>query len=101
MNIMTRLWWSPRCRWARRGGHVDGVIFHSDCGSEYTADAFGAACRRLGVTQSMGRAGSALDNATSEAFNSTIKVEYIYRRRFTTRAEAIREISNWITSFTT
>jgi transposase InsO family protein len=83
----------------RRRGDIDGVIFHSDRGSEYSAETFAAACARLGVTQSMGRVGSALDNATSEAFNSTIKVEYVYRRHFTTRAEAIAKISDWIDGF--
>jgi putative transposase len=82
-----------------RGGTVDGVIFHSDRGSEYTAEAFEAACRRLGVLQSMGRVGSALDNAAAEAFNSTIKVEYIHRHRFLTRAEARLKIATWIVDF--
>jgi putative transposase len=49
-------------------GDVEGVIFHSDRGSEYTADIHTSACRRLGVIQSMGRVGSALDNAAAEAF---------------------------------
>lgn len=84
---------------ANRGGTVDGVIFHSDRGSEYTAQAFEAACRRLGVVQSMGRVGSALDNAAAEAFNSIIKVEYIYRHRFRTRAEARLKIATWIVDF--
>jgi putative transposase len=84
---------------AVRGGDIDGVIFHSDRGSEYTAETFGVACRRLGVLQSMGRVGSALDNAAAEAFNSTIKVEYIHRRRFRTRAEARLKISTWIADF--
>ena len=47
---------------------------------EYTAEVFARACRKLGVIQSMGRVGSALDNAAAEAFNSIIKVEYIPRR---------------------
>ena len=47
----------------------------------------------------MGRVGSALDNATSEAFNSTIKVEYIHRHRFCTRAEARLKIATWIVDF--
>src|SRR5205823_7602357 len=51
---------------ASRGGTIGGVIFHSDRGSEYTAEAFEAACRKLGVLQSMGRVGSALDNAAAE-----------------------------------
>jgi putative transposase len=84
---------------ATRGGTVDGVIFHSDRGSEYTSEAFETACRRLGVLQSMGRVGSALDNAAAEAFNSTIKVEYIHRHRFTNRHEARLKISTWIVDF--
>jgi transposase InsO family protein len=48
---------------AVRGGRVPGVILHTDQGSEYTAKAFRQACDRLGITQSMGRPGSALDKA--------------------------------------
>jgi putative transposase len=55
---------------AVRGGDVHGVIFHSDHGSEYSAELFETACRRLGVTQSMGRVGSCFDNAASESFHS-------------------------------
>jgi putative transposase len=84
---------------ARRGGDVDGVIFHTDRGSEYSAEAFAAACTRLGVTQSMGRVGSALDNAACESFHSTLNVEYVYRRTFATKAEAIGDITAWITGF--
>jgi putative transposase len=47
----------------------------------------------------MGRVGSALDNAVSESFNSTIKVEYIHRHRFRTRAEARLKIATWIVDF--
>ena len=52
---------------AVRGGQVPGVVFHTDQGSEYTAGAFRAACERLSITQSMGRPGSALDNAMIES----------------------------------
>ncbi len=84
---------------ASRGGTIDGVIFHSDRGSEYTAEVFEVACTTLGVLQSMGRVGCALDNAAAEAFNSTIKVEYIHRHRFRTRAEARLKIATWIVDF--
>jgi putative transposase len=82
-----------------RGGHVDGVIFHTDRGSEYTAAKTAGACRRHGITQSMGRVGCALDNAAAEAFNSTLKVEFAHRQHFTTRAEARIKISTWIADF--
>ena len=43
--------------------------------AEYTAGNFQAACGRVGVTQSMGRVGSALDNAVIESWFSTVKSE--------------------------
>ncbi len=36
------------------------------------------------MTQSMGRIGSALDNAAAESFNSTLEHELLSRRRFAT-----------------
>jgi transposase InsO family protein len=73
---------------ATRGSQVDGVIFHTDRGSEYTSEAFQQLCGRWGVVQSMGRVGSALDNAAAESFHSVLKVEYVHRHVFATRAEA-------------
>ena len=81
---------------AVRGGNVDGVIFHSDKGSEYTADLFRAACGRLGVTQSMGRVGSCFDNAASESWNSTLEFELLSRRHFTTKAQARQAVAAFI-----
>ena len=67
---------------AVRGGDVAGVIFHTDKGSQYTSDAFAEACRRLNITQSMGRVGCALDNAAggtaaAESFFSTLEHELV------------------------
>lgn len=90
---------SLRMACATRGGDVDGVIFHSDRGSEYTAGATAVACQALGVVQSMGRVGSALDNAAAESFNSTLKVEFVHRQHFATRAEARIKVATWITDF--
>ena len=81
---------------AVRGRSVEGVIFHSDKGSEYTADLFRAACGRLGVIQSMGRVGSCFDNAPSESWNSTLEFELLSRRHFATKAQARREIATFI-----
>jgi putative transposase len=84
-----------------RGGHVAGVIFHSDGGSEpgFTSADFARACARWKVRQSMGRVGSCFDNAVAKATFSTIKVEYVHRRQFRTRAEARIKIATWITDF--
>ena len=81
---------------AVRGGTVAGVIFHTDKGSQYTSDAFAAACAKLKITQSMGRVGCALDNAAAESFFSTLEHELISRRRWHTRDHARRDIAVWI-----
>ena len=75
---------------AVRGGDVAGVIFHSDKGGEYTGDVFACVCDVLGVIQSMGRVGSALDNAAAESFNSTLEWELLARRHFATKDQAPR-----------
>jgi putative transposase len=84
---------------ALRGGDVDGVIFHSDRGGEYVGDLFAQACSSLGVTQSMGRVGSALDNAAAESFNSTLEHELLSRRRFATKEQARREVARFIDAY--
>lgn len=81
---------------AVRGGNVHGVIFHSDHGSEYSAELFETACRRLGVTQSMGRVGSCFDNAASESFHSTLEFELLRKHHFATRAEARVAVAAYI-----
>jgi putative transposase len=86
---------------AVRGGKeaVAGVIFHTDQGSEYTASAFQAACQRLGVRQSMGRVGSALDHAVIESWHSTLEFELRRISRFATRAAARHAVADWIEDY--
>jgi putative transposase len=84
---------------AVRGGQVRGVIMHTDRGSEYTADLFRTACQRLGVRQSMGRAGSALDNAAIESWHSTVEFELRSRETFATKAQARAAVAAWIDEY--
>jgi putative transposase len=84
---------------AVRGGTVTGVIFHSDQGGEYTGTVFTHACRRAGVRQSMGRTGSALDNAVAESFNSTLQFELLSVSHFTTRGQARQAVADWIDEY--
>jgi transposase InsO family protein len=84
---------------AVRGGNVAGVVFHTDQGGEYTGQVFRDACRRAGVTQSMGRTGSALDNAVAESFNSTLEFELLADHHFPSRAEARRAVAGWIDEY--
>ena len=86
---------------AVRGGQVPGAVFHTDQGSEYTARSFQAACGRLGVTQSMGRPGSALDNAVIESWHSTLEFELRQVEHFTMRQAARAGVAAWIEDYNT
>jgi putative transposase len=84
---------------AVRGGQVPGVIFHTDQGSEYTAAAFRQACQRLSICQSMGRPGSALDNAVIESWHSTLEFELRRIEHFAAKAAARAGVAAWIEDY--
>jgi putative transposase len=84
---------------AVRGGTVAGVIFHSDRGSTYTADAFTRACKHHRIRQSMGRTGTCLDNAAAESFFSTLEHELLSRTTFPTKDDARRRVARFIDNY--
>ena len=86
---------------AVRGGRVPGVILHTDQGSEYTSRLVRQGCTRLGIAQSMGRPGSALDNAVIESWHSTLEFELRSVEHFPTRAAARARVSAWIEDYNT
>jgi len=66
-----------------------GLVHHSDRGAQYTAISFGKRLEDVGIVPSMGRTGSALDNAMAESFVATLKSELlVHRRRFPDREVA-------------
>ena len=73
----------------------DGVIHHSDQGSQYTSIAFGERCAKLGVRPSMGSVGDAYDNAMRRASllassaNCSIAVPSRARPKRASRSSAI------------
>lgn len=77
----------------------DGVIHHSDRGSQYTSLAFGRRCEELGVRPSTGSVGDAHDNAMAEAFFATLECELLQRRRFASQAEARMAVFRFIEGF--
>ena len=79
-----------------RGFDVEGVIFHSDRGSQYMSTEYRDLCLNLGIRQSVGRVATCFDNAVAESFWSSLKRELIHRYRFATRAEAKAAIEWWI-----
>ena len=55
----------------------DGVIHHSDQGSQYASIAFGERCKRMGVRPSMGSVGDAYDNDMADSFFASLECELI------------------------
>ncbi len=54
-------------------------LYRSFRGVQYTALSFGERLEEVGIVPSMGRIGSALDNAMAESFVSTLKAELVAR----------------------
>lgn len=84
---------------ATRGGDVDGVVFHSDRGSEHTSALVAGHCGEQGIRRSMGRVGSCFANAAAESFFATYKRETVTTLetgRFADEDEARRETFRWI-----
>ena len=60
-------------------GKLDGVIIHSDRGSQYTSEAYRQLLSSYGVTQSLSSTGKCYDNARMESFFATLKKEKLYK----------------------
>lgn len=87
---------------AETRGDLQGAIFHSDHGSQYTSRDFASLCYTLGVTQSMGAVGTSADNSLAESFNATVKREVL--QDDTTWPDEItcrRELFRWLTRYNT
>jgi putative transposase len=77
----------------------NGVIHHSDQGSQYTSIEFGQRCRVAGVRPSMGSVGDAYDNAMCESFFATLECELLARQRFENQAAARTAVFGFIEGF--
>ena len=53
----------------------------------------------MGICQSMGRPGSALDNAVIESWHSTLEWELRSLRKFATRTEARAAVAAWVEDY--
>jgi putative transposase len=78
----------------RRPG--DGLVHHSDRGTQYTALAFSQRCVKMGVTQSNSAKASPHDNAVKESFFATLEKERLRGRTFATLEQARSSIFEYI-----
>ena len=76
-----------------------GLVHHSDRGVQYTAISFGKRLEEVGIVPSMGRTGTALDNAMAESFIATLKTELVHRRRFPDREVAKSAVFEYLEGF--
>jgi len=74
----------------------DGVLYHTDRGSQYASGDHQKLAKKFGMTCSMSRKGNCWDNAVVESFNATIKTELIHRQRWNTREEARAAVFKYI-----
>ena len=83
--------------WSRKPGK--GLIWHSDCGSQYCTKSHRAILKDHKIIQSMSRKGDCWDNAISESFFSTIKREIPQIGDFVDQKQAAATIFEYIEVF--
>ena len=76
-----------------------GIIFHSDRGSQYTSNSVRNLLKSYQMTQSMSSSGNCYDNAITESFFHTLKIELIFWKRYQNREQAKRSIFEYIEVF--
>jgi transposase InsO family protein len=83
-------------------GSLQGALFHSDHGAQYTSKEFAALCKQLGVTQSMGAVGASADNAACESFHASLKRETLRGGHCYDGSRAARlTVFRWLTRYNT
>ncbi|MBW7877631.1 MAG: IS3 family transposase [Candidatus Cloacimonetes bacterium] len=75
------------------------LVFHSDRGSQYTAEATRRLLLRAGIRASVGKVACCFDNAVSESFFHSLEVECIQKQVYATREQAKSEVFSWMEGF--
>jgi transposase InsO family protein len=75
---------------------TDGLILHSDQGTQYTSHAYHALTAQYHITPSMSRRGNCWDNAPAENFFSHLKEEYLRHLPLPTFEQAKQIIAEYI-----
>ena len=76
-----------------------GLMHHSDRGSQYCSHEYRRILDRLEIRASMSGKGNCFDNAPMESFWGTLKQELVHHRRYGSRQEAMRDITEYIEIF--
>jgi len=74
-----------------------GLLWHTDRGSQYASEEHRKPCSQYGIIQSMrSRKGNCWDNAVAESFFHTLKTELVYQTTYGTKAQANQSIFEYI-----
>lgn len=84
--------------WFRRRPD-EGLIFHSDRGSQYCGHEFQNTLKGYKMKSSMSRKGNCWDNAPTESLWGRLKVGRLYGRKFETRRQVMDEVIDWLTFY--
>lgn len=77
----------------------EGLIIHSDRGSQYASKEFREKLNSKGIIQSMSRKGNCWDNAPAESFFSTLKREFTNHKNFSSQEQARYSLFEYIEVF--
>ena len=80
---------------------VHGLIIHSDQGFQYTSYQYKAVCESNGITISMARKGTPLDDAPIESWHALLKKETLYNNNITSLQEYQKLVEEWILFYNT
>ena len=80
---------------------VYGLILHSDQGFQYTSTEYRVLCESKGISISMSRKGTPIDDSPMESWHSILKKETLYNNNITSLEHYIQLVEEWIEFYNT
>jgi transposase InsO family protein len=81
--------------------NVYGLIIHSDQGFQYTSFQYKAICVSKGISISMSRKGTPIDDSPIESWHGILKKETLYNNNITSIEHYVQLVEKWIKFYNT
>ena len=78
---------------------AQGLLVHSDQGTQYASGVHQALLKNHGLVGSMSRKGNCWDNSVMERFFLNLKMERVWQRDYANHSEAIHDVVDYIVNF--